>query len=171
MNTKFQQWLMSHRPDNELLWKDAFWDTYIFWRDNILPMFTDEYYKASVNYEQLNKEVDNNSDIIGEHRSKSIVNPVVRIVYKGVTIVFRYNFYNYEIAVISNKPIKLPQKRLFYSAGTSFFYEGFPEKYKIKEFYEDDKSRFIANIETHYNFYTFMFLLHRQIYLNSKKRK
>lgn len=30
METKFQQWLTSHDPDDELLWKKSFWNTYIF---------------------------------------------------------------------------------------------------------------------------------------------
>ena len=149
--------------------KNAFWSTYEFWRDYILPMFTDEFYKTRWDYETVNKEIDNNSDVIGTHVSKSVVNPVVKIVYKGTIIVFRYNFYDYEIAVISDKPIKLPMKNLFASKEKNFFYQGFPKEYQVEDRYEDNKCRFVANIWNHYNFYTFMFLLQRQIYLNSSK--
>lgn len=31
MDTKFQQWLINHKPKDEMLWKDAFWNTYVFW--------------------------------------------------------------------------------------------------------------------------------------------
>lgn len=169
METKFQQWLTSHKPDDDLLWKNNFWNTYTFWRDRILPMFTDEFYKKEWNYEVLNKEIDNNSDVVGAHVSKSIVNPVVKIIYRGTIIVFRYNFYDYEVTVISDKPIKLPMKNLFTSKGENFFYQGFPKKYQVKERYEENKCRFIANVRDHYNFYTFMFLLQKQIALNSTK--
>lgn len=170
MQTKFQQWLTDHQPDDDLLWKRSFWNTYTFWRNKILPMFTDEFYKKDWNYEILNKEMDHNSDVVGKHVSKCIASPVVKIAYKGTIIVFRYNFYEYEIAVISNKPINIPMKKLFTSRREAFFYQGFPEKYKIKERYEENKCQFIAKVYDHYNFYTFMFLLQRQIYLNSKKR-
>lgn len=163
MNTKFQKWLIDHKPSDNMVYKDAFWHTYCFLRDRILPMFTDQFYSEEYDYDALEKEIDENTDVVGEHRSKSIIHPVVRIVYKGVEIVFRYNFYNYEIAVISPKAIKLPMKRLFSSKKTSFFYQGFPEEYKIEEKYEDNNCKFIANVGDNYSFYTFMFLLRREI--------
>lgn len=171
MDTKFQQWLMDHKPREEMLWKSDFWNTYVFWRDRILPMFTDEFYKKNYDYKKVDKEIDANSDVVGEHWSKSILNPVMRIVYKGVTIVFRYNFYDYEIAVISDKPIKLSMNHLFTSGGTSFFYQGFPDEYKVRECYEDNKCMFIASVNDHYSFYTFMYLLQRQIHLNERNKR
>ena len=166
MDTKFQRWLSAHRPDDNMCWKDAFWYTYCFWRDDILPMFTDKLYSKQFNWDAFKNEIDKNTDVIGEHRSKSIINPVMKITYKGVEIVFRYNFYNYEIAVISSKPIELPMKRLFSSKEESFFFEGFPKEYQVTDRYEDNKRRFAAKIFDHYRFYTFMFLLQRSIYSN-----
>ena len=116
----------------------------------------------------LNKEININSDGVGEYVSKSIVNPVMRILYRGTIIVFRYNFYDYEVAVISDNPIRMPMKNLFASMEESFYYQGFPKEYQVKERYEKNKRQFIAKINNHYNFYTFMFLLQIQIYLNSK---
>lgn len=174
MDTIFQQWLMEHKPENDKVYRNAFWEVYTFWRDRILPMFTDEFYKnnsnvlpVSINHTKvLEREINKNTDVIGEHLSRSIINPVVKIMYKGVDIVFRYNYYDYEIAVISDMPIILPMRNLFRSKGKSFFYQGFPDKYKIKDYYEDNKCRFIASINDHYSFYTFMYLLQRQIYIN-----
>jgi len=169
MDTKLQQWLINHEPKDEMLWKDAFWNTYVFWRDRILPMFTDEFYKNNWDYDKLIEEINRNSDIVGEHWSKSILNPVMRIVYKGVTIVFCYNFYGYEVAVISDKPIELPMELLFMSGSASFYYYGFPKEYMVKEHYEDNKCKFVARVNDHYSFYTFMYLLQRQICLNERK--
>ncbi len=164
MDTKFQKWLLDHQPNDNMRWKDAFWHTYCFWRDDILPMFTDYLYSEQFSWDAFKNELDKNTDVIGEHWSKSIINPVMKITYKGVEIIFRYNFYNYEIVVISPKPIELPKNNLFSSKKASFFYEGFPDEYKIKERYEDNKCRFAAHISDHYRFYTFMFLLQREIF-------
>lgn len=165
----FQNWLMDNKPPENMLYNSSFWETYTFWRDYILVMFTDEFYKRNRNFDKLYKEVNTNSEIIGTHISKSIINPVVKIVYHGVTIVFRYNFYDYEIAVISEKKIYLPMVKLFQSQKESFYYQGFPLEFQIKERYENNKCKFIAGLDNHYKFYTFMYLLQRQIYLNSKR--
>lgn len=171
MDMKLHEWLMSHQPEDKMLWKDAFWATYAFWQNDILPMFTDEYYKKNWDLDKLIVEINENSDIVGEHWSKSIIHPVMKIKYKDVTIVFRYNFYNYEIAVISDKPIKIPMAQLFDSKEASFCYEGFPEDYKVEDRYEDNKCCFIASVYNHYRFYAFMYLLERQIHINSKRKK
>lgn len=169
MDTKFQRWLMNHKPDDNMLWKDAFWHTYCFWRDEILPMFTDPLSNKICNCSELLKgEIDRNTDVIGEHRSKSIVNPVVRITYRGVEIVFRYNFYDYEVAAISSKPIELPMEKLFFSKEANFFYQGFPKEYQIEDRYEDNNCTFIVKIGNHYRFYTFMFLLWKSICTNER---
>lgn len=163
MDIKFQKWLLDHQPDDNMRWKDDFWFTYCFWRDRILPMFTDKFFGKYAGYETTIKEIDKNTEIVGEHWSKSIINPVVKITFKGVEIVFRYNFYDYEIAIISQKPIELPKKKLFRSKEESFFYQGFPDEYQVKERYEDNNRKFIAKIYDHYGFYTFMFLLRAAI--------
>lgn len=41
----FQKWLTEHNPKDEMLWKESYWKAYVFWRDKILPMFSDEFYK------------------------------------------------------------------------------------------------------------------------------
>ncbi len=162
--TKFREWLINNKPSDSMIYSNAFWETYNFWEHMILPLFTDAYYADSIaTYNKVNDEINKNIDIVGIHRSKSIVHPVIKITYKGVEIIFRYNFYNYEVVVISPNPIKLPKKNLFSSKRASFFYEGFPSEYKIEERYEDNKCKFAAHINDHYRFYTFMFLLERKI--------
>ena len=163
MDTKFQKWLLDHQPDDNMRWKDNFWHTYCFWSDSILPMFTDEFYSKRFNWDALFIGIDKNTDVVGEHMSKSIINPVVKITYKDVEIVFRYNFYDYEVAVLSPKAIELPMEKLFVSKETDFFYQGFPKEYQVKERYEDNNRRFVAKIYDDYSFYTFMFLLQRAI--------
>lgn len=173
MDLKFQQWLMEHNPDDKYIFKSAWWDQYVFWRDKILPMFTDAYYKSgkSFSWENVEKEIDTNVEIIGEHYSKSLIHPVVKINYRGATIIANYNFYGYEVEVFSDYIIQLPMSNLFRSKKAGFFWYGYPEKWITNERYEDNKKTFVAEINDLYDFYTFMYLLQRQIYKNSKRRK
>lgn len=162
MKTKLQEWAIVHEPKDEMLWKKSYWDTIIFWRDRIIPnLFWDK--KYSNDFDKFVQEINNNTEIVGEHWSKSIINPVLKISYKDCIIIFRYNFYDYEIAVINNKPINIIQKGLFTSKNESFYYQGIPEEYQLKDRYEDNKKQFMVNVRDHYDFYTFMFLLKNAI--------
>lgn len=158
-DTKFQYWLENHSPKDEMLYKKNFWDTYVFWRDHIIPLFLD--YTKNMSWEDKRKSMDSYTEIVGEHTSKSIVHPVLKIEYCGVKIIFRYNFYDYEIAVIGKIPVDIPPGLL---TNDYFFYQGFPDEYIIKTPYSTDNNRvFIAGVNNHYQFYTFMFLLKSQI--------
>lgn len=175
MNSNFQNWLIDHDPDDNLLWKKSFWNVYVFIRDSIIPMFETEYgnYKDLWGDEYFQKHkssIDSFVEVIGTHWSKSILNPVIKLVYKGVTFVFRYNFYNYEVAVIGDAPITLPS-RLIYSEGKSFFYEGFPEEYQLEERYSDGATKFMAGMITDHQFYAFMFLMRDIIDKYREKKK
>lgn len=158
-DTIFQYWLLDHQPKDEMLYKKGFWDTYVFWRDHIIPLFLD--HTKNISWEDKCKSMDSYTEIVGEHTSKSIVHPVLKIEYHSVKIIFRYNFYDYEIAVIGNIPVNIPIELL---NTDSFFYQGFPDEYIIKTPYSTDNNRtFIAGVNNHYQFYTFMFLLKSQI--------
>lgn len=49
----FQKWLTEHNPKDEMLWKESYWKAYVFWRDKILPMFSDEFYKEHYKIDNL----------------------------------------------------------------------------------------------------------------------
>ena len=166
----FQKWLTAHNPKDEMLWKESYWETYIFWRDKILPMFSDEFYKKNYKIDNDNIMVSNFYNWIKNTLTPMFSNNLCIIIDFIIIIVFKYNYYDYEIAVISNKPINIFMKNLFISKEASFFYQGFPNEYRIKERYEDNKCRFIASINNHYQFYTFMYLLQREIYFNSRRK-
>lgn len=159
----FREWLIEHAPDKTMIWEPEYWRSYVFWYDKILPMYTDEFCKDNNNLDEIIREINCNTEIIGTHMSKSILNPVMKIYYQGVVIVFRYNYYDYEVAVIGKKQINIPMKNLFASKSERFMYQGFPDEYMVYERYEDNRCRFIAKIRDHYNFYTFMYLLHDEI--------
>ena len=160
MEHKFRAWLSDHNPADDNLHKGSFWKEYNFWKSRIIPMFNPlprgtmfaEYAKKA---EAINSYI----DIVGEHFNKGITHPVLLIKYKGAKIVIRYNFCDYEVAVISPKPLTLPMDELFSSRAASFFYQGFPEVLQLEGRYETNNSCFMASITDQHRFFTFMFLL------------
>lgn len=118
---------------------------------------------AVVDYEAMCKEIDRNTEIVGTHMSKSLVHPVIKINYRDVTIVFRYNFYDYEIAVISDIPIDLPKSLRPYNQKT-YFYQGFPEQYQLTTPYSRRHNKeFMAYCGDNYDFFTFCVIIKDQI--------
>ena len=160
--TKLRVWCINHKPKDSMIWKGAWWDAYSLLDYNILPMFSKSW-NENHDLDSYYKEINAMIDIVGEHWSKSIIHPVMRIIYRGVTIVFRYNFYDYNVTVISPFSLSLPVSTLFQSEKATFFHEGFPDKYVIDERYETNQSKFMAFIRNHYDFYTFMFLLKQEV--------
>ena len=164
--SNFQKWLVDHMPEDKMLYKKQFSDYMVFWRDRIIEKFYPTY-DRNYNDEVLIRDHNKNVEIIGTHMSKSILHPVVRIKYKGVEIVFRYNFYDYDIAIIGDIPLDIPMNGLFGSLSFTHYFnvgcEGFPEEYKLKSYYETNKCKFMACLFDHYQFYTFMFLLKNEI--------
>lgn len=167
MQTNFQKWLLENVPSSKMLYGTQFSNYMVFWRDRILDKFYHTYDEDYKNEEILLKEHNENVEIIGTHWSKSILHPVVRIKYKGVEIVFRYNFYDYDIAVVGDIPLDLPMDGLFGSLSFKNYFncgcEGFPKEYKLDSYYENNKCKFMAILYDHYQFYTFMFLLKLEI--------
>ena len=165
-NDKLQHWLMTHQPSDNMSYKESWWKYLVFIRDTIIgdmfywPMVCD----LKVDYEEQKKMMSANYDIVGTHFSKSIEHPVILMRYKGAEIVFRYNFYDYEITVISDRDIEMPDN-LFNKKNKTFYYQGFPEEYRIKTSYVESKKRFSVTIDypNQYNFYTFMFLLKNEL--------
>ena len=136
-----------------------------FLRDSIIPMIYSEVIEANEDkpFDKLQEEINSRYEIVGTHYSKSIELPVLRLRYKGVEIVFRYNFYDYEVTVISESDLNLP-KGLFNPEETSFYYQGFPAEYMLKTNYATSHKKFSVSItSSEYLFYTFMFVLKNEI--------
>jgi hypothetical protein len=158
-----QKWLMENQPEDKMLWNKSFWNEYVFWRDEVIPLFYSSRNYDYNNYDQYGIDTNKHHEVVGEHWSKSIKNPVLKLDYKGCTMVFRYNFYDYEIAIINSKDIILPMAGLFRSKEASFYYQGFSEEYQLKTRYEDNKKEFMVSIGGRYYFFTFMFLLKNEL--------
>lgn len=71
LNTKIRNWFIENEPSEDMLYREEWWKNNIFIRDRLLSLFDSE-----------------EAEIVGTHRSKSVVCPVIKVVYKGVEIVF-----------------------------------------------------------------------------------
>jgi hypothetical protein len=84
-----QQWAIEHEPENNLKFKDGYWEQIMFVRDRVSRLFGGK----------------DNVFVVSTHTSKSVVLPVYRIFGDGITIQFRYNFHNVILSIVSEKPI------------------------------------------------------------------
>jgi len=161
-DNKLQIWAINNRPEEKMIWENSFWNYIILLRDTIIPMFFWDGNKYNYKMDKYTEHVDNNVDIIGEHTSKSILNPVLKIKYKDCEIIMRYNYYDWNITIVSENEIEFPNG-LFDKDKPDCYYQGFPDKYITKTAYNQSKKRFSCCVESHYNFYTFMFLLKNKL--------
>lgn len=160
INRKFQTWLEANSPSADKADYKRYWDEYAFWGNTIFNLFIDHKLLNSGTPNEIIEYSEKNIVIVGQHISESITHPIIKISYKGCEIILGWDFCDYEIAVISPIELKIPESLMY---GPPFYYQGFPEKYKIKKTYKDNKSIFMANIVDRYKFYTFMYLIKDQL--------
>lgn len=143
---RLQAWANAHTPSDEMLWKSSYWDQIIFVRDQIASMLARSYeeYKDLV-------------DVSGEHTSKSITCPVYFIDLKdyGVRIWMRYNYYDWNVSVESERHITCDFLDTFSDNDYSYcFCQGMEDK-KFSTYKDNDK-KFTVCIGDKYNVYTFL---------------
>ena len=126
--TKLQDWLKAHESKDGYYWKENWWTNNMFIRDYILPLFSDSY------------------EVVGSHYSKSIECPVIKTVYKGVEIIWQYNFYDWQIMIKSEKSLVLENLVIFDADGTYLYYQGIPEEYCFKAYSQENNKHFAIDI-------------------------
>ncbi len=114
--TELSIWIKGHFPQEDMLWRDSWHDRVCFMRDRLISEFNDGY------------------SIVGEHYSKSILNPVIKTLYRGVEIIWQYNFYFWQIMVKSPVSLKLKDLELFNAQGSYFYYQGIPDEYHFQKY-------------------------------------
>lgn len=148
-------WMRVNKPEYLIDEKD-FVEQVIFVRDTICNLLWP-------NYEEWK---DNPPLVISTHCSKSVKLPVYQINLEkyGIEMVLRYNFYDWKVSVKSDKPLNVYTMGLFNPTEKipSNFCEGFPRK-KIYGSYMQNQSQFTIQIASHYDLYTFIFLLSKHL--------
>ena len=127
---KFQKWLKENEPEDSYYWKNNWWENNVFLRDRVLTLFDEEY------------------EVIGSHYSKSILCPVLKTRYKGVEIIWQYNFYDWQIMVKSPKQIifEPDDLNLFSGDGSYLYYQGIPDEYCFKKYPGNQNKEFAIDI-------------------------
>lgn len=145
-------WIRVNEPDENLIYAKGLGDQVCFVRDRLCQLLRSTYEEWR----------DNPPLVISTHYSKSVKLPVFQINLEkyGIEMVLRYNFYDWKISVKSDKPLDFDYMGLFNpTEEISYLYsEGFPRD-KVYGSYEQSHSQFTIEIGSHYDLYTFIFLL------------
>ena len=153
-DSRLQKWANAHAPDEKMLWKSAYWDQIIFIRDSISGLLSRTY-----------KEYKDLVDVTNTHRSKSIECPVYFIDLKreNVKIWMRYNYYDWNISIESEKPINCDFIGTFNDeSGYGYcFCQGMEDK-KFG-MYKDNNRKFTVCIGSDYDLYTFFRVLRNHL--------
>jgi hypothetical protein len=129
MTTKIQRWYMENEPGCDMLYFKTWWGNNVFIRDRIVALFNSE-----------------EAEVIGGHFSKSIECPVIKTVYKGVEIIWQYNFYDWQIMIKSPIELKLFNLKLYKADGDYLYYQGIPEEYKFERYSKTNNKEFAISI-------------------------
>ena len=153
-------WIRANEPDENLIYAKGLGDQVCFVRDTLCQLLSSTY-----------EEWHNNPPlVISTHYSKSVKLPVFQINLEkyGIEMVLRYNFYDWKISIKSDKPLDFDYMGLINPKQEIPYYccEGFPRD-KVYGSYGQSHSQFTIEIGSHYDLYTFFFLLKN--YLGIKK--
>jgi hypothetical protein len=151
-DSRLQAWANKNAPSEQMLWKNSYWGQIMFVRDEISSLL-------SRSFEEYNDLV----DVVGSHTSKSITCPVYFIDLKdfGVRIWMRYNFYNWNVSVESDKPLTCDFLDVVSPDKDYCFCEGMGDK--VFDSYQENKQRFTTCISDHYDLYTFFRCLKKHL--------
>lgn len=128
---ELQKWITNNCPADNMLWRDSWSEHVVFLRDRISRIF---------------EQKGDTAEVVGEHYSKSILNPVVKFIYKDVEVLFQYNFYNWQIMVKSNNPLDMSNLK-YLNLTDYFYYQGIPNNYHFKPYSKDNNKEFAVGLE------------------------
>ena len=145
---KIQKWFNLNEPEDTYVYKKTWWKNNMFIRDEIVNrLFNDK-----------------QAEVVGTHFSKSIECPIIKTYYKGVEVLWQYNFYNWQIMVKSNKDLELTDLDYIGANADYFFYQGIPTEYQFKPYSKDNKKEFaISTVFSKYCVFAFAVELKKAI--------
>jgi hypothetical protein len=178
----YDRWLNEHRPTNLIYAhpKDPHLDQVHFVRDDLSRLvWRDVPYNNRATEAAPRADQKVTAFVIGEHRSKSVRLPVFSFERPdlGLQVVMRYNFYDWNVSVVSEKPVTLdlaqlgfthdymPSERSEFPTGYipgrcwgGCFFQGFPTELQFGPFDENPR-KFSLYIDDDYELYVFVRLL------------
>lgn len=138
-----QTWANANKPGDEMRWKNSFWGQIIFVRDSIGRLLGVE--KGEVK-------------VVGEHWSKSIRCPVFELDTEWATITMRYNYFDWNINVVS-KVGPLEYIKDLEGGYDYCFMQGMAEKFP--PYTEENTEKFTAYVGYHYMLFALLWQLQR----------
>jgi hypothetical protein len=153
-----RDWAIEHQPEEEMLWKNGYWDQVYLLRDSIRFMV--------LKGEDREGDPWDEPKVVSSHRSKSIILPVVQYVAPmRFDIWVRGNFHNWIVSVKAAKPVP----DLFFDLFTrdeavhEVYAEGFKREWVFGS-YAIDQTEFTVDLPyINGALWTFMFLVSRSL--------
>jgi hypothetical protein len=144
--TQIQEWINANGPPEKMLWAGAFAQQVCFLRDDVSRAL-------GMSYEDVKGP---RVSVIGTHKSKSILLPVVRYVINHAALVVRGNFHDFKVSVDSDKALRIDHRGLFTPTEehADCYCEGFPEGLVFGS-YASSLRRFTVSLGSEYALWTF----------------
>lgn len=158
------QWADDHKPDDDLIYRDGYWDQIKFVRDRIPPLLS----RTSKEESSILSGI----KVVSEHISKSVLLPVFRVeLPDGTAFTMRYNFHNWIVSVESPRDVDVDFMALFYPKKRihPVYCEGFPQ-HLIFGPYAENKQEFTLDLGgDYYCIFTFFWIFGFWYLTNQKK--
>jgi hypothetical protein len=145
-----QEWIAAAVVGDEMLWKGAWGSQLQFIRDTLAYAFGHGLHWTEC------KDI---ATVISTHRSKSIELPVVKMHRGdlGLTMVFRNNFHDWKVSVISEIPVNADYEGLCHTTPpidksytgdelSSVYFEGFPKEFIFSYYKPSNRKRYSASV-------------------------
>lgn len=172
MKEKLKGWLEHNKPEEDLIYRNGLYDQCTFVKDGLMRRLflhvASDYDSTNMKFEERHKIIEDFApSVIGTHRSKSVLLPVLEMDLSkiGFKVILRYNFYDWCISVESQKDIDCDFMGLL--TDEKGYFEGFPKDRIYEKYSETNKKNFSLCLRDDFQVYTFMFLL-RNYFISSK---
>lgn len=152
-------WVRQNPADEKCLWSRGWEEQLLFLTDDFPSLFFRGLLsRPSEAHEGCSIRV------IGTHRSKSLVLPVVSYERPGLQVVVRHNFYDWKATFVSTEEVTAKFGPLFTNSLMSpVYFEGFPEKLVFEPWSVHNRMRWSAEVRSSYELYTTLFLVLRAL--------
>jgi len=162
-----ENWITKNKPDDDLLWKNGFYDQVLFVNNDVS-------YLLSRSYEEK-LGVRQNIKVVSTHTSKSVLLPVFQIDCHKIQVTMRYNFHDWKISYLtyydSIPVVKFGDLFDIHKQINPIYCEGFRENWVYSSYAENPK-KFTAELAPGYNsVYVFFWLIRQKLFGDLRNQK
>ena len=133
-------WIDSHHPEKTLKFSGAFWNQF---------SFIDNIFSRLIKTHEIK--------VISTHLSKSILLPVYKFQVKGLEVVMRGNFHDWNLTFKVRNECKLDLNLIlepFGKAVSYYFHQGFPDEWVCSQPYKEGRKMFSMVVNNDYELYS-----------------